>query len=204
MKHFASLLILLFAGDAGLRLQAEERPDLVRLRVAYEKKLDDTKKTLTESYLKDLEKLRDGYINARNSSLAKEVEIEIESVKRRDLATREDVVPATPPNASTAKVFVGAATPPDPKWFVGKSWLTEAGLKWNFGDDGLSGDKMKGGRKVASFTWKLPESGVIELTERDAAGKPIGITYVRFVNSSEAWAGGSAGKLDTRLRAEGK
>ena len=202
MKHFASLLILLFAGDACLRLQAEEKPDLVRLRVAYEKKLDDTKKTLTESYLKDLEKLRDGYINARNSSLAKEVEIEIEAVRRRDLASRGEVVPASAPKARSDKLFVVAATPPVPKWFVGKAWLTESGLKWNFGDDGLSGDKMKGGRKVASFTWKLPESGVVELTERDGSGNPIGITFVRFVNRSEAWAGGASEKLDTRLRPE--
>jgi hypothetical protein len=202
MKPIATLLILVFAGEASL--QADDKLDLVRLRTAYEKKLDDTKRTLTEAYLQDLGKLRDGYINARNSTLAKEVEIEIEAVKRRDLASREEVIPATPPKASTAKVFVGAATPPDPKWFVGKTWLTPGGLQWNFGDDGLSGDKMKGGKKVASFTWKLPESGVVELTERDPSGKPTGITYVRFVSNSEAWAGGSANKLDTRLRPEGK
>jgi hypothetical protein len=201
MNRFAPLLFLLFAG-ACLRVQAEDKPDLVRLRSAYEKKLDDTKRSLTEAYLKDLEKLRDGYINARNSSLAKAVEIEIEAVQRRDLASRGEVVPASPPKASMAKVFVGAATPPDPKWFVGKGWLTDSDLKWNFGNNGLSGDKMKGGKKVASFTWKLPESGVVELTERDGSGKPIGITFVRFVNSSEAWAGGSADKLDIRLRRE--
>src|SRR3954463_267544 len=114
MKTCQWPLILLFIAG-GLTVRAEEQPDLSKLRTAYNAKVADARNKLAEIYLDDLERLRNSYVRAGKADLAKEVDAEIESIRRRDISSRDDLPPSTSGKASNARIFVGGATPPDPK-----------------------------------------------------------------------------------------
>ena len=62
--------------------------------------------------------------------------------------------------------------------------------------------RVRGGQKVATFTWRLLPSGVIELSEQTAPNKPVTTMFLKFKNKLEAWFGPSETSLTERLHYE--
>ncbi len=175
-----------------------------KLQSSYKDAVSKATKPLTQTYLKELERLRDSYTRGANLDGASKVQTEIDTVNHAlayaDIARKAPTAPAVPVPATplSAKDAAAANKQPELRWFVGKTWLTDAQTKWTFEKDG-TGDKVRGTQKVAVFKWRVLESGALELTEQSAPGKPANITYLRFKDKNEAWFGSSIDQLNARL-----
>lgn len=194
MKHIVTLLLTVLPLAAVLH--AGEAPEFDRLRANYQAAIERATKPLTQSYLIELEKQRGSYARASKLDAANVVQAEINAIKQ-DAASAElarKLQAKSPPSQDSTAA-------PQPHWFAGKTWLTDQKTKWSFNRKG-TGEKVRGHDTIAMFTWKLLDSGNLELTELAGAGKPAATTYVHFKNKSEAWFGSSEDKLDNRLHTE--
>jgi hypothetical protein len=201
MKTTALLLFALLY--AAVTLHADS-PEFDRLQSGYKEAVERVTKPLTQTYLRELERLRDNYTRASNLSGATRVQAEIDVVGKAlafaEVSKKAPTVqaPPVPAPAPTAKEAASANKLPELRWFVAKTWLTDALTEWSFEKDG-KGKKVRGNQTIAIFTWRVLESGVVELSEQAAPGKPASITYLRFNDRNEAWFGGDIGKLNARL-----
>ncbi len=53
--------------------------------------------------------------------------------------------------------------------------------------------------KIGIFTWRVLESGIVELSERAASDGPVKLQYTQFKSQSEAWEGEAPDKMNFRL-----
>jgi hypothetical protein len=202
MKQIIALILTLVSGASFLHADTAE---FERLQASYKDALDKATKPLTQTYLRELERLRDSYTRSANLEGAQKVQTEIDSLTRAaafaNVAKKAPTAPPTPVAAPpvSAKEAAAATMPPELHWFVGKTWLTDALTKWNFEKDG-TGSKSRSGQKTGSiFKWRVLGSGLVELSEQAAPGKPVSITLLRFKDRNEAWFGGTPDKLNARL-----
>ncbi len=194
MKPIATLIFTLLPMATALR--AVEAPEFDRLRANYQAAIERATKTLTQSYLIELEKQRGSYERASKPDAGNVVQAEINATKQAAASAElaRKLQAKSPPSQDPS---VASQT----HWFAGKTWLTDQKTKWSFNRKG-TGEKVRGHDTIAMFTWKLLDSGNLELTELAGAGKPATTTYVHFKNKSEAWFGSSEDKLDNRLHTE--
>ncbi|MGV3661755.1 MAG: hypothetical protein ACO1TE_16330 [Prosthecobacter sp.] len=181
--------------------------DFERLQGAYQEAVERETAPMRDKYLVELEKMKEAYARAGNLAGANAVQAEITAMnqqiafaKTRKRAPTDPVPAGTVAAAKIANPTAGAEMP-ELRWFVGKTWLTDASTKWSFEKDG-TGDRMRGNQKVAIFKWRLLPSGTIEISERAAQDKPVTVTFLRFKNKSEAWFGPSETNLNARLHYE--
>ena len=186
---------------------AEPAAEFDRLQGSYQAAVERETAPLRQTYLAELEKLRESYTRAGNLAGANTVQAEIVAMNQQiafaktgKRAPTEPVAPGTV-RAVTPVNPVAGAEMPELRWFVGKTWLTDASTKWNFEKDG-TGDRVRGNQKVAIFKWRLLPSGTVEISERTAPDKPVTLVYLRFKNKTEAWFGSSETNLNARLHYE--
>ena len=193
MKHVFSLA--LFFG-IPFTLRAVDSPEFDRLRASYNAAIERATNPITKTYLVELEKQRDAYARATRLEAANVVQAEIDAIKQAGAAAQ-----AAGTSATKEPVTSAASAAPPLHWFAGKTWLTDANTKWTFSRNG-SGERVRGKDKIAIFTWKVLDNGILELAERLAPDKPVTTTYLQFKTKSEAWFGTSQDKLLARLHAE--
>ncbi len=178
--------------------------DFDKLQMSYQGAVERETAPLRDKYLVELEKLRDTYSRAGNLAGANVVQAEITTMNQQIAFAKTG---KRAPTQATAVAAANAGKPtaeaemPELRWFVGKTWLTEAQTKWKFEKDG-TGERVRGSQKTATFTWRLLPSGAIELSERTAPNKPVTTTFLRFKNKFEAWFGPSEASLTERLHYE--
>lgn len=204
MKTFISLILLtcgivrpVAAADGGVA-------EFDKLQMSYQGAVERETAPLRDKYLVELEKLRDSYSRAGNLAGANVVQAEITTMNQQIAFAKKGKRAPTEANmvaAANADKPAAGAEMPELRWFVGKTWLTDAQTKWKFEKDG-TGDRVRGGQKVATFTWRLLPSGAIELSEQTAPNKPATKTFLRFKNNLEAWFGPSEASLTERLHYE--
>ena len=195
MKHalaFALASVFLFAV-----VHAGDTSEFDQIRSRYNTAIEHATAPITQNYLAELEKLRDTYTRASKLEAANVVQAEITNIKQASAFARAaKQLPLKSPTNPEAPAAI-----PQPYWFAGKSWFTDAKTKWSFARNG-TGEKIRGKDRIAIFTWKLLPSGNVELTERAAPDKPETTTYVQFKTKSEAWFGTSEDQLVNRLHVE--
>ena len=178
--------------------------DFDKLQKSYQGAVERETAPLRDKYLVELEKLRGAYARAGNLPGANVVQAEITAMNQQIAFAKSGK--RTPTEATS----VAAANPGNPaavgempelRWFVGKTWLTNAMTMWKFEKDG-TGERVRGGSKIATFTWRLLPSGAIEISERTAPDKPVTTMFLRFKNKSEALFGPSETNLTERLHYE--
>ena len=178
--------------------------DFDKLQMSYQGAVERETAPLRDKYLVELEKLRDAYSRAGNLAGANMVQAEITTMNQQIAFAKTGKrapTQATAVAAANAGIPAAGAEMPELRWFVGKTWLTNAMTKWKFEKDG-TGERERGGVKVATFTWRLLPSGTIEISERTAADKPVTTTFLRFKNKFEALFGPSEASLTERLHYE--
>ena len=205
MKTIAAVALFLALTAAALR--AADTPEFDRLHTSYKAAVEKATKPLTEAYLADLEKLRDVYTRAAKLDAANKVQAEIDSIyqsiafakaaKKLPTAAQTPAAPSTPsasisPSGEIAKM-------PEIRWFIGKTWRTDGGTRFTFSRDG-SGERVYGVEKMP-FTWRLLESGVVELTPTGQE-KPTSHWYLKFTSRSEALFGTTEERTNVPLRIE--
>lgn len=204
MKTFVFLMLLacgilrsVAAADAGV-------VEFGKLQMSYQGAVERETAPLRDKYLVELEKLQDTYARAGNLPGANVVQAEITAMNQQiAFAKKGKRLPTEATSVAAANAGnPGAGTEmPELRWFVGKTWLTDALTKWKFEKDG-TGERVRGGQKVATFTWRLLPSGTIEISERTAPDKPVTTTFLRFKNKFEALFGTSEASLTERLHYE--
>ena len=175
-----------------------------KLQISYQGAVERETAPLRDKYLVELEKLRDAYARAGNLPGANVVQAEITAMNQQiAFAKKGKRMPteATLVAAANADKPAAGAEMPELRWFVGKTWLTNAMTKWKFEKDG-TGDRVRGNQKVATFTWRLLPSGTIEISERTGPDKPVTTTFLKFKNKFEALFGSSEASLTERLHYE--
>ncbi len=177
-------------------LHGVESPELDRLRANYHAAIERATAPITQNYLGDLEKQRDAYARATKLDAANAVQAEINNIKGAIAAAQ--AAKKLPPKAAAAPEMT-TATPL--RWFAGKTWQTDQKTKWIFSRSG-TGEKVRGTQKICTFTWKLLDSGKVELTERTAPDKPSTTTFLQFKSKSEAFFGFTEDNLPHPLHAE--
>ncbi|MBN8420668.1 MAG: hypothetical protein J0L73_17250 [Verrucomicrobia bacterium] len=204
MKSFIPWLLLtcglvrpVAAADGGVA-------EFDKLQLSYQGAVERETAPLRDKYLVELEKLRDTYSRAGNLAGANVVQAEITTMNQQIAFAKKGKRAPTEANlvaAANADKPAAGAEMPELRWFVGKTWLTDAQTKWKFEKDG-TGERVRGGQKVATFTWRLLPSGVIELSEQTAPNKPVTTMFLKFKNKLEAWFGPSETSLTERLHYE--
>lgn len=205
MKVIASLVLSLTISTAALR--AVDTPEFDRLNTSYRAAIEKATKPLTQAYLEELQKLRDVYTRAAKLEAANKVQAEIDSIYQSiAFATAAKKLPAaaqTPANPSATLPTTAAsgesAKMPETHWFVGKTWRTDGGTKFSFSRNG-SGERVYGVEKMP-FTWRLMESGVLELTPAGEE-KSASRWYVKFSSRSEGLFGTTEQHTNVPLRIE--
>lgn len=204
MKTFTFLMLLtcglvhsVAAADGGVA-------DFDKLQMSYQGAVERETAPLRDKYLAELQKLRDSYARAGNLAGANVVQAEITAMNQQIAFAKTG---KRTPTEATAVAAANAGTPaagaelPELRWFVGKTWLTNAMTKWKFEKDG-TGERERGGVKVATFTWRLLPSGMIEISERTAPDKPVTTMFLKFKNKFEALFGPAETSLTERLHYE--
>ncbi|OYW76116.1 MAG: hypothetical protein B7Z37_10205 [Verrucomicrobia bacterium 12-59-8] len=204
MKTFVFLTLLTCgivrpaaAADGGVA-------DFDKLQMSYQGAVERETAPLRSKYLVELEKLRDAYSRAGNQAGANVVQAEITTMNQQIAFAKTGKrapTEATAVAAANAGNAAAGAEMPELRWFVGKTWLTAAMTKWKFEKDG-TGDHVRGGQKVATFTWRLLPSGAVELSVRTAPDKPATTMFLRFKNKLEARFGPSEASLTEPLHYE--
>lgn len=196
MKTFNFMLLLICGIVCSVAAADGGVADFDKLQMSYQGAVERETAPLRDKYLVELEKLRDTYSRAGNLAGANVVQAEITTMNQQIAFAK------TGKRAPTQATAVAAgAEMPELRWFVGKTWLTAAQTKWKFEKDG-TGERERGGVKVATFTWRLLPSGTIEISERTAPAKPVTTTFLRFKNKFEALFGPSEASLTERLHYE--
>jgi len=202
MKTFAFLML---SACGIVRSVAAADGDVVefdKLSTSYQAAVERETAPLRDKYLVELEKLRDAYARAGNLAGANVVQAEITAMNQQiAFAKTGKRAPTEAAAAAKAANPAAGAEMPELRWFVGKTWLTDALTKWEFEKDG-TGQRVRGTQQVATFKWRLLPSGAIEISERTAPDKPVTTTFLRFKNKSEAWFGPSETSLNARLHYE--
>jgi hypothetical protein len=199
----AKIMLLGICATAAVAL-AIDAPEFDRLKTNHQAAMERATKPLIQSYLLELEKQRDAYARAAKLDAANAVQAEINAVKQ-SMAVADQakkIPPQAPVNPPPGTTIIPAGRPLDTRWFAGKTWLTNAKTKWNFGRNGV-GDKMRGKDKTETFTWKVLDSGLLELTVQAGAQAPKTTEYIKFVSKTEAYFGKSQDDLNARLHYEG-
>jgi hypothetical protein len=173
-------LALVLAMLHPLSLSAADNSEIGQLRASYRAAIERATAPLTQLYLAELAKRRDLYATAKKLEAANLMQAEIDAVNK------------------AIKAALAAKSPPPLEWFAGKTWLTDAQTKWNFTTDG-KGNRVRGNEEVATFTWKLRDPGLIELSEQAAPSKPVKLTCLQLVTEKEGWFGPHPDKLVERL-----
>ncbi|MDI1312756.1 hypothetical protein [Prosthecobacter sp.] len=175
-----------------------------KLQISYQGAVERETAPLRDKYLVELEKLRDTFSRAGNLVGVNLVQAEITTMNQQIAFAKtgkRTPTQATAVAAANAGKQAAGAEMPELRWFVGKTWLTAAMTKWKFEKDG-TGDHVRGGQKVATFTWRLLPSGAVELSVRTAPDKPVTTMFLKFKNKLEAWFGPSEASLTERLHYE--
>jgi len=163
-------------GKGGSGKQAAgATPELDRLRASHKTALEKATKPLTQSYVKELERLRDGQTRASNLDAAKSVQTEINAI--------------TNP---------GAIQPPDTGWLIGKVWATDAGNTLEFSRGGIGVRTTGGGKTKTPLRWKVAASGLVEAQQGD---DPKSILYIEFKSATEGAFGTSEDKRSVTIHA---
>jgi hypothetical protein len=186
MMIHIGLFLVLFAGLVSAA-HAVDAPELQELQASYKASLERVIKPVMQKYLSDLERQRDSYTRAAKLPAANAVQAEIDAIKVQ-LNTAGTVKKQSPVAGKQA----------DPSWYIGKTWQTARGTEWSFEKDG-TGEMRRDQVNIGSFTWRVLESGIVELSERAAADAPVKLQYTEFKNKSEAWKGESVEKMTFRL-----
>jgi hypothetical protein len=204
MKTFIFLMLVtcgivrsVAAADAGAA-------EFDKLQMSYQGAVERETAPLRDKYLAELQKLRDSYARAGNLAGANVVQAEITTMNQQVAFAKTGKrapTEATSVAAANAGIPAAGAEVPELRWFVGKTWLTNAMTKWEFEKDG-TGERERGGVKVATFTWRLLPSGTLEILERAAPDKPVTTTFLRFKSKFEALFGSSETSLTERLHYE--
>ncbi len=202
MSPFVFLLMVLAAA-----LHAVDTPEFDRLHTSYKTAIEKATKPLTQAYLEELEKLRDVYTRAAKLEAANKVQAEIDSIyqsiafantaKKLPAAAQIPAAPGTTPTGGNPSGEI--AKMPETHWFVGKTWRTDGGTKFSFSRNG-SGERVYGVEKMP-FTWRLLESGVLELTPAGEE-KSANRWYVKLTSRSEALFGTTEQRTNVPLRIE--
>lgn len=206
MKNISLRVLLLLPIYFLLASQSygDHSAELDRLQTSYKEAVERATDPLTRTYLTELEKLRDSYTRSGNLTGANNVQMEINRMNQAvAFAKAAKKVPTTaaapiPAAAGASGPAANAVTIPEPRWYVGKTWHTNAQTKWTFAKDG-TGDQMRGNTRTAIFTWRLLESGLVEVSQQAAPGKPVSLSFVQFKSKSEAWFGPSPANLTAPL-----
>jgi hypothetical protein len=206
MKAIAALVLFLFV--FAVALHAIDTPEFDRLNTSYKAAIEKATKPLTETYLEELQKLRDFYTRAAKLEAANKVQAEIDSIYQSIAAanaakklpsTAQTPAPVTTSGSKSSSASGEAPKMPETHWFVAKTWRTDGGTKFSFSRNG-SGERVYGDEKMP-FTWRLLESGVLELTpigEEKSASR----WYVKFPSRSEGLFGTTEQHTNVPLRLE--
>jgi hypothetical protein len=113
-----------------------------RLQSGYKDALDRAIKPLTQTYIRELERMRDAFTREAKFDAANKVQAEIDAVRQStgQPANQPAVVSPTLAKAATTAPTDDSASTPSPKmpelrWIVGRSWVTDRETTWSFTRD---------------------------------------------------------------------
>jgi hypothetical protein len=136
-------------------------PELDKLRTGHEAEIERALKPFRETYLRELDKLRDSYTRAANLAAANTVQEEIDTVK---------------------SVKAGAVG--DDKFFVGRSWWSPINSEYHFKKDG-NGSRTDAAGAEFPFAWRKMEDGIVEISGPITKGGAAMKFYFKFISRKE-------------------
>jgi hypothetical protein len=131
---------------------ADAAPEFEKLQASYQIAVERETAPLRQTYLVELTKLRESYTRAGNLAGANIVQAEITAMNQQIAFAKTgkraptEAVPAGSVTAVKNASPVAGAEMPELRWFVGKTWPTDALTKWSFEKDG-SGEKVRAAKK---------------------------------------------------------
>jgi hypothetical protein len=158
-------------------------PELDKLRAGYEADIERAVKPYRETYVRELDKLRDTYTRAANLAAATAVQAEIDGAK-----------PAGQPAGKAAELPPAGQQPhlsgiaPKTEWYIGKTWVNSSGTAWTFAKGG-KGEVHHTTGKTVPMTWDVLPSGVLKLRHEASNNANISSMYVYFANAREGLSG---------------
>jgi hypothetical protein len=160
-------------------------PELDKLRTGHEADIERAIKPYRETYVRELDKLRDNYTRAANLAAATAVQAEIDGAKP-DAAGTSKLTAVELRAAGKQPHLSGKA--PKSEWFVGKTWVNSSGTAWIFAKGG-KGEVHHTTGKIAPMTWDVMPSGVLKLRHEASTSANISSMYVYLTSAKDGLSG---------------
>jgi hypothetical protein len=159
--------------------------ELDKLRAGHEADMERVTKPYRETYLRELDKLRDTYTRAANLAAANEVQAEIDEAKAGGLS-----------KAKAAKSAADRRQPrlsgkaPKSEWYIGKSWaeVNGPGPTWTFAKGGKGEVKHSTGG-TAPLTWEVMPNGLLKVQHEQSTGVGKVSIYIFISSATEGICG---------------
>lgn len=186
--HICSLVTICLATCPASRASD---PELDRLKSAYNAASERALSPIKATYEKELQKLLQSHTKAGRLDAAAMVMSELKEL---------GVVSTNPTPSNTPGVAASSASG---RFFIGKSWYSNAGTDYHFNKDGTGTrlQKMDFPEKV-TFTWRQLPDGMIEAMVRKQPNSKPTATFFRFVDRKTAFMGDSVANVEAPMRSE--
>ena len=160
-------------------------PELDKLRAGHDADMERAVKPYRETYLRELDKLRDNYTRAANLAAANAVQEEIDEAKS-----------GGPSKGKAAKSAADGKQPrlsgkaPKSDWYIGKSWaeVNGPGPTWTFAKGGKGEVKHSTGG-TAPLTWDVQPNGLIKVQHEQSTGVGKVSIYIFISSATEGICG---------------
>jgi hypothetical protein len=158
-------------------------PELDKLRASHAADIERAVKPYRETYVRELDKLRDNYTRTANLAAATAVQAEIDEAKS-----------AGQPGGKSSELPAAGKQPrlsgksPKNEWYIGRTWVNSSGTAWTFAKGGKGEVHHTTGKKVP-MTWDVLPSGVLKVRHEASASSNIGSGYIYFASATEGLSG---------------
>jgi hypothetical protein len=160
-------------------------PELDKMRAGHEADMERATKPYRETYLRELDKLRDNYTRAANLAAANAVQAEIDEAKS-----------GGPSKDKSAKSAADGKQPrlsgkaPKSEWYIGKSWaeVNGPGPTWTFAKGGKGEVKHSTG-VTGPLTWDVMPNGLLKVQHAPSSGQGKVSTYISISSATEGICG---------------
>ena len=158
-------------------------PELDKARAAHDADIERAIKSYRETYVRELEKLRDNYTRATNLAGATAAQAELDALK-----------PGGAPAGKAAELQASGQQPrlsgkaPKSEWYIGKTWVNSSGTAWTFAKGGGGEVKYDGGKTVP-MTWDITSKGVLKTRQESSRGTGISTMYLYIMSPVEGMSG---------------
>jgi hypothetical protein len=160
-------------------------PELDKLRAGNDANIERAVKPYRETYVRELDKLRDNYTRAANLAAANAVQEEIDAVKSGAATGGKAAKPAADGRQPRLS---GKA--PKSEWYIGKTWaeVKGPGPSWTFAKGGKGEVKHSTGR-TAPLTWDVMPNGLLKVQHEQSSGQGTVSIYISMTSATEGICG---------------